>query len=222
MHPPSPPPSLPSLSTLSVSFTPSGRGHPPVVLQGIRLILPSPPPPLRSRLTSLEQRGPPLSRERSPPRRRTGSSMPPLSPMTPLLSRPTLSVALPPQRGGHHPSHARGPDAPAIGAAAASLAADVFGAPPPIRVGPSPNRERPPGAPPRREYASKQDAHLEGRWRRRGRHDDLAPMRTPGAADVPPLNRERPSDAPPRREYAVRQDDLPPRPLAQERPPAPP
>ena len=85
--------------------------------------------------------------------------------MTPLLSRPTLSVGLPTSKGGHRRPDAQGSDTPAIAAAAASLAADVVGGPPPIRVGLSPSRERPMGAPPRREYAAKQNARLEGRWR---------------------------------------------------------
>ena len=47
-------------------------------------------------------------------------------------------------------------------------------------------------------------------------------MRTPGAADGPPLIKERPWNAPPRRECAVRQDARPTTPLAPMRPPAPP
>ena len=91
--------------------------------------------------------------------------MPPTSPMTPLLSRPTLSVVLPTSKGGHCRPDARRSDTPAIAAATASLTTEVIGGPPPIRVGPSPSRERPLGAPPRREYAAKQNAHLGGRWR---------------------------------------------------------
>ena len=72
-----------------------------------------------------------------------------------------------------------------------------------------PSRERRPSdAPPREEYAADQDARSQGRWRRRvhqRRHENLASIRMPGAADSSAPSRERPSDAPTRREYAAAQ-----------------
>ena len=47
-------------------------------------------------------------------------------------------------------------------------------------------------------------------------------MRTPGAGDSPPPSRERSLDTPLHRKYAAEQVDPPGRPLAPERPPAPP
>ena len=137
MHPPSPPPPRPSRPTSSVSFPPSGRDNPSRRRTG-NPTDPAIVPALPSLATGVVgAKGPPMNRERSSLRRRTGSLMPPPLPMTPLLSRPTLSVALPHSGRGHHRADARGSDAPAV---AASLAADMVDGPPPIREGPSPRR----------------------------------------------------------------------------------
>ena len=73
--------------------------------------------------------------------------------------------------------------------------------------GPPTSRKKLSNAPPRRKYTSKQVSRVEYRWHPRGRqrrHENLMPMRTPGAVDGPPPSRERHSNATPLREYVTK------------------